>query len=199
LRNAWPFAIELTPVWEQGRPVVADMRFLEPWDKSKGNPYIRAEPGEGYDLINFTWKDHTVHIADARPKTTEFDLDTHGFTYTNDAIDVDMVAAPRENKQDFLKAAYYSRVESFIRNLTGAQKIIIFDHTLRKRRMELDKTENTNGKEQPATMVHCDQAEKGALRRLKLNIGADEDVDTLLKGRVQMLNVWRPLMEPVQD
>jgi hypothetical protein len=62
--------------------------------------------------------------------------------------------------------------------------------------------------------VHCDQSKKGALRRLKMNIGADESVEDLLKGRVQMIkyvlcylpalqltqsSVWRPLNGPVQD
>ena len=33
------------------------------------------------------------------------------------------------------------------------QRVIIFDHTQRKRRVELGQTENEDGKEQPATMV----------------------------------------------
>jgi hypothetical protein len=49
--------------------VVAETRFLEPWDKSKGNPYICVEPSEGYDRMNFMWKNHAVHITDARSKT----------------------------------------------------------------------------------------------------------------------------------
>jgi hypothetical protein len=199
LRNAWPCVIEFIPVWASDHDVIAEMRFLEPWDKSKGNPYIRVEPAEGYDRMNFLWKDHAVQIENARSQKEDFELDKHGFMYANDATDSDMITALRENKQDMVKKFYYPHVESFVRDLTGAQRVIIFDHTLRKRRTELNKTENSDGKEQPATMVHCDQSEKGALRRLKLNIAAHEDVDTLLNGRVQMINVWRPLTEPVED
>lgn len=36
--------------------------------------------------------------------------------------------------------------------------------------------------------VHCDQSEKGALRRLKMNIDVGEDVDSLVAAhRVQMI------------
>ncbi|KAF2729064.1 methyltransferase [Polyplosphaeria fusca] len=175
------------------------MRFLEPWDASKGNPYIRVQPAEGFDRMNFTWKDHHVPITNARPTKSTFALDKHGFTYADDTISPSLITALRSNEADTVKATYYPHVEDFVRGLTGASRIIIFDHTLRKRRASLSKTSNEDGAEQPATMVHCDQSPKGALRRLRQNIAPDEDVEQILKGRVQMINVWRPLTEPVRD
>lgn len=35
--------------------------------------------------------------------------------------------------------------------------------------------------------VHCDQSEKGAMRRLQMNVADTEDVDTILEGRVEMI------------
>ncbi|KAI1778790.1 S-adenosyl-L-methionine-dependent methyltransferase [Hypoxylon cercidicola] len=198
LRNAWPCAIEFVPVWEPTQ-VTADMRFLEPWDVKRGNPFIRINPAPGYDRMNFNWQDYPVKIQDARSNKESFTLDTNGFAYFEDDISQDMINALRGNDKGIVQELYYPHVEQFVKRLTNAPRIIIFDHTLRKRRLDLGKTQNDDGKEQPATMVHCDQSEKGALRRLKMNISDGENIDELLQGRVQMINVWRPLNGPVMD
>ncbi|KAF1950197.1 S-adenosyl-L-methionine-dependent methyltransferase [Byssothecium circinans] len=216
LRNAWPSAIEFVPVWpakedvktnvktnddatREGSQVVATMRFLEPWDSSRGDPYIRINAEPGYGHMNFEWRDYAVNITDARPKKGQFRLDTHGFAYYDDTIPADVINALRGDDKNAIKKLYYRHVEEFVKKVTGAPRVIIFDHTLRKRRTELELTENNDGKEQPATMVHCDQSEKGALRRLTMNLGENESLHDVLKGRVQMINVWRPLNGPVKD
>ncbi|RMZ66208.1 O-methyltransferase family 2 [Pyrenophora seminiperda CCB06] len=196
LRNAWPSAIELVPAWPD-REVVAEMRFLEPWDVSRGNPYIRTSPEPGYDRMNFAWQNYAVKLQDARPNKADFKIDVHGFGYFDDEID--LIDALRRNEDASAMQSYYHHVENFVKGITSADRIIIFDHTIRKRRPELSQTQNDDGREQPATMVHCDQTEKGALRRLKMNIGKNENIEDLLKNRIQMLNVWRPLNGPVQD
>ncbi|KAI0468893.1 S-adenosyl-L-methionine-dependent methyltransferase [Xylaria cf. heliscus] len=204
LRNAWPSAIELVPVWGMDetnttKQVVAEMRFLEPWNPARGNPYIRMSPPPGFDRTNFEWRSYPVTMIDARPIKESFALDIHGFAYFEDAISQDILDALRRSDSESEKDMYCKHVEQFVREMTGAPRVIVFDHTLRKRRPELGQTQNTDGKEQPATMVHCDQSEKGALRRLRMNIGEDESVEDVLRGRVQMINVWRPLNGPVRD
>ncbi|KAJ4357161.1 uncharacterized protein N0V89_001736 [Didymosphaeria variabile] len=201
LRNAWPYAIEFVPVWFEGEAppaekeipsvepgsVVAEMRFLEPWENKSGNPYMRISPDPGYDRSNFQWQDYAVKIYDARPTRNQFVLDTHGFAFHDDDILQETIDALRGNNKETVRDLYYPHIEDFVKRITGAPRVIIFDHTLRKRRLELAKTENNDNKEQPATMVHCDQSPKGALRRLKMNIEPWENVDDLLQGRVQML------------
>lgn len=39
--------------------------------------------------------------------------------------------------------------------------------------------------------VHCDQSEKGALRRLKMNVCENEDIDELLRRRVEIIKCVR--------
>lgn len=205
LRNAWPCAIEFVPDWDFGKTkdqsehAVASMRFLEPWEAGKGNPFIRVDPLPGLDRMNFKWQDYPIEIRDSRSSKGDFTLDANGFAYFDDSVSPDVVQHLRGEDKEAVKQSYYQHVEEFVKKITGAPRVIIFDHTLRKRRLELSKTQNDDGKEQPATMVHCDQSEEGALRRLKMNIGEDEDIDKLLEGRVQLINVWRPLNGPVQD
>ncbi|GAW14668.1 hypothetical protein ANO14919_040710 [Xylariales sp. No.14919] len=209
LRNAWPSAIEFLPFWgvdgtkgvntNLTKQLVAEMRFLEPWDPSKGNPYIRMSPSPGFERTNFQWRSYPVTLTNARPMKDSFVLDIHGFAYFNDVISQDLIDDLRHKDSETAKNTYCKHIEQYARKITGAPRVIVFDHTLRKRRPELGQTQNTDGKEQPATMVHCDQSEKGALRRLEMNIGDDESIEELLKHRVQMINIWRPLNGPVQD
>ncbi|KAI0176006.1 S-adenosyl-L-methionine-dependent methyltransferase [Hypoxylon sp. FL1284] len=222
LRNAWPSAIEFVAVWPKddvpgtsingraappeessssvSRTVTSEMRFLEPWEAARGNPYIRVNPAPGFDRKNFDWRDYPVTIQDARPDKESFALDTHGFAYSDDMIPGCDIEALRGNDKDAVREVYYPHIEEFVKKSTGASRVIIFDHTLRKRRPELGRTQNDDGKEQPATMVHVDQSEKGALRRIKSNLLEGEDLDQLLKShRVQLINVWRPLNGPVLD
>lgn len=222
LRNAWPSAIEFVPVWslengiathssaESQQTLVASMRFLEPWSQSRESPYIRISPEPGYDRMNFQWRDYHVPVADARPTQRDFKLETHGFAYHEDEVSTEVIAALRGNDKEAAKKLYYPYIEALVKKFTGAPRVIIFDHTLRKRRTELSLSENNDGKEQPATMaspslaiaipipipvpradapkkVHCDQSEKGALRRLAMNIGTHESLDQVLQRRVQMI------------
>ncbi|KAL1856872.1 hypothetical protein Daus18300_010635 [Diaporthe australafricana] len=210
LRNAWPCAIEFVPVWPTDsasthdtngqtvrleasrRPppeeVVAEMRFLEPWDSTKRNPYVRINPAPGFDRTNIKWQDYRVSIRDARPDKSDFAVDTHGFGFFDDQIPDQIIDALRGDDKDVTQRLYYPHVEEFVKRMSGAPRVIIFDHTLRKRRPDLNKTENSDGKEQPATMVHVDQSERGARQRIKANIPEVENLDQFLQQhRVQLI------------
>ncbi|KAL6788103.1 methyltransferase [Trichoderma camerunense] len=175
------------------------MRFIEPWARRGEIPFIRTNAPTGYDYMNFNWVEHDVNVTDARPMKQEFQLDQHGFAYRDDSEggSPSMLQLLRNNNVDEVKAQYYPHVEKLIQEVTGASRVIIFDHTSRRRRPEMGAYENPTGKEQPATMVHCDQSTKGALRRLEQNVPGD--LQDVLKKRVVMINVWRPLRGPVVD
>jgi len=49
----------------------------------------------------------------------------------------------------------------------------------------------------PARGVHVDQTPGSAIRRVTHHL--PDDAEDLLKGRVQILNIWRPLFSPLQD
>ena len=135
--------------------VKTQMRFLEPWDPSRGNPFIRSAPAEGFQYMNFNWVDCPVSIVDARNNKGDFDLDIHGFSFYDDPRGAapELLEALRQNSPDVVKNLYYPHIERLVKKATGASRVIIFDHTQRKRRPELGAYENSTGKEQPATMV----------------------------------------------
>ena len=79
---------------------------------------------------------------------------------------------------------------------TGANRVFIFDHTLRRRIAgAVDRTRDAP--RQPATRVHVDHTAKSGLQRVRDLMG--EDAEELLHGRVQVINLWRPVHGPLRD
>ena len=86
---------------------------------------------------------------------------------------------------------------------TGASRTFIFDHTIR-RAVQDNRTpvkanaDNTNVDEEqakykaalrgPVRRVHIDQSYAAALSRVPFHL--PDEADKLLKGRVQLINVW---------
>lgn len=134
--------------------VESRMTFLQPWSADKGNPYVRGAPAEGYDTMNYSHQDYAVKITNARPTKSDFDITTHGFAYHDDPyITDDLLQTLRQNNKAEVAKLYYPVVERLVKEKTGASKVVIFDHTLRRRDPSLAKSDNPNGKEQPASLV----------------------------------------------
>ena len=74
---------------------------------------------------------------------------------------------------------------------TGCSRVKIFDHTIRCARWGMDSQTEGLG---PALRVHVDQSRNAAVQRVIENMG--EDAERLLKGRYQIVNLWRPLAGP---
>lgn len=130
------------------------MSFLEPWSPEKGNPYVRGEPAAGYDTMNYSHQDYEVEITDARPNKRDFNITTHGFAYHDDPdMTEELLQILRSNDKAAVAKLYYPAVERLVKEKTGASRVVIFDHTLRRRDPALAKTDNANGREQPASLV----------------------------------------------
>ncbi|OTA66119.1 hypothetical protein K449DRAFT_325987 [Hypoxylon sp. EC38] len=174
------------------------MSFLQPWSEEKGNPYVRGAPAEGFDTLNYSNQEYPVKITDARPNKYGFDIETHGFAYHDDPyITQEILELLRINDKPKVAKEYYPLVEALVKEKTGATRVVIFDHTLRRRDPSLTKSDNPNGREQPASLVHCDQSAVGSIRRVHRHLG--DEADHLLQGRAQIINVWRPLRGPVEE
>lgn len=137
------------------RTCMSQMTYLEPWDASRGAPYYRSAPDEGFGSTNFKWVDHTVAVTDARPTQDDFDLDTHGFAFCKDpkGLAPDLLNALHLNDQGLIRKMYYPQIESLVKRNTGASRVVIFDHTVRKKNPSMDPKANPNGHKQPATVA----------------------------------------------
>ncbi|KAL2114190.1 hypothetical protein VUR80DRAFT_117 [Thermomyces stellatus] len=134
---------------------------------------------------------HPAKIHDVRGRESEYTLDKDGFEF------VRRPAAEKEFlDEDAIKAGYYDETEQLLKDVTGASKIFIFDHTIRRQApgAEASGTRNLRG---PVQHVHIDQSYSASLSRVTHHF--PEEADTLLKGRVQIINVWRPIKTVLRD
>src|SRR3569833_87655 len=76
---------------------------------------------------------------------------------------------------------------------TGATKVFIFDHTIR-REPPGGTSRTLRG---PVQRVHIDQSYAASLSRVPFHL--PDEAEELLKGRVQIINVWRPIRTIERD
>jgi hypothetical protein len=146
----------------------------KPWSKVDG-------PGTSFKL---TGRDRKVF--NLRGEEDKFTTDNSGFAVYRDPakekLFVDDAAIRNE---------YYAEVESMLRKrLPGVKKVVIFDHTIRRRVKDAPR--------QPVQQVHVDQTSSSAEARVRRHLPED-DAKELLKGRYQIVNVWRPIENPASD
>ncbi|MGL1204063.1 CmcJ/NvfI family oxidoreductase, partial [Vibrio parahaemolyticus] len=85
---------------------------------------------------------------------------------------------------------------ALLKELTGADRVHVFDHTVRKR-VAGGEDRGAGFPRQPVPRVHVDHTAKSGPQRVK-DLLPDE-AEELLRGRVQIINLWRPIRGPLKD
>ncbi len=93
-----------------------------------------------------------------------------------------------------VETIYQAEIENFLKATTGCYRVHIFDHTVRASDAELRERKQIR---EPASLVHNDYTRNSGFTCLRENLG--DDAQALAQGRFQILNVWRPLVDPVED
>jgi hypothetical protein len=169
--------------------VTAELNYLAP---TVGKPRAYAfDPPPGEPRSTVLPEAHQVPIFDGRLIARSFSLDREGF---------ELVRHPTVVRNfyddDEVRRVYYPLAEAFIRATLRADRVVIFDHTVR-RRVEGAPDIRGVGPRQPATRVHVDQTVTSGPNRVREHL--PDEADELLKGRVQVINLWRPIRGPVRD
>ncbi|EUC38151.1 hypothetical protein COCVIDRAFT_106604 [Bipolaris victoriae FI3] len=163
--------------------VKAQLSFYKaPEDGAPPHNYVEPLPGVPQRNWGDNWAE--VTIEDLRGKEKNFTLDNNAF----DTFQNIQSGLTREDFEDdeAIKRVYYPEVEDLLlNNVQGAQRVLIFDHTIRR----------PTGNRNPVQRVHIDQTPLSAAERVKLH--APDDAEKLLQGRYRIINVWRPLNGPV--
>ena len=129
---------------------------------------------------------HRMEIADGR-RAGDLSLDTSGF----------MLVEHRTQVRDFfdveeLKRVYYPEVIALVQRISGAKRVVVFDHTLRsgdegEREAKLVR--------EPVLSAHNDYTEWSGPNRVREVMGAE--ADELLKRRFAVIQVWRAIAKPI--
>jgi hypothetical protein len=169
--------------------VDAALRYLEPMtDKPRS---LEFEPPPGVPRTTAVYREHTVAIRDLRPVAAFVSLEREGFQ---------LVTAPSEvsdfHDEEIVRTRYYAETVSLLEDLTGADRVVVFDHTIRRRIPGA--TDRSNGiPRQPVPRVHNDYTVKSGPQRVRDLLG--DEAEGLLRRRFAVINVWRPIRGPVQD
>jgi hypothetical protein len=167
----------------------AALSYIEPMsDKPRSLEY---EPPPGVARTTAVYRDHTVPIRDVRPVASALSLEREGFELITAASSVSDLY-----DQEAIQTRYYAETVSLLEELTGASRVVVFDHTIRRRIPGA--TDRTTGiPRQPVPRVHNDYTVKSGPQRVRDLLG--EDAGDLLRGRFSVVNVWRPIRGPIQD
>ncbi len=131
-----------------------------------------------------------VAIRDARPLVPQLSLDREGFVLRRRATEVVDFYDDAEVRQ-----VYYPEIERLIIEETAASKVAIFDHTVRNTAPERQIARRVR---EPASSVHNDYTEKSAPQRVRDLLDPSE-AEARLARRYAEINVWRPIVGPVQS
>lgn len=148
--------------------------FEKPWNKVDG-------PGFSYGLT-----DRERTVIDLRGHESEFTMDNSGFS-----VHKFLATESVFTDENQVRTSYYSDIERLLREkLLGVKKVVIFDHTIRRR------TEGSS--RAPVQLVHVDQTPSAAEARVFRHL-PEEEARHLSKGRYQIVNVWRPIQNVASD
>jgi hypothetical protein len=147
-------------------------------------------PPPGKPVTNMRYAPRGMRILNGRLAAPDASLDKEGFTLLQHESGV------RDfREQDAIRRFYYREVEALVAEATGASRVVVFDHTLRRHMPDED--DRRDNMRLPATHVHVDFTPTSAKQRVR-DVLPDE-ADGLLKHRVEFVNVWRPIATPVFD
>jgi hypothetical protein len=147
-----------------------------------------GEPGSNDKQTSGTRDPHKVTIRNGRAFSDRFALERDGFRFVRH----DTRVADFFN-EDEVRRVYYPEMEALVKAESGASRVVVFDHTLRT----ADDDERASRKiREPVSRVHNDYTEWSAPQRVRDLL--PQEADDLLKRRFAIVQVWRPIRNPVE-
>jgi len=146
------------------------------------------EPPPGVPQRSGIYEEHRVAILNGRRRGEGFSLDEQGFFFRKHQTAV----------KDFYDAAevervYYPEIEALMKQATGAEKVVTFDHTLR-----VGAARQQKGLREPVRRVHNDYTVKSGPQRVR-DLLDPAEAEERLKQRFAIVNIWRPIRGPVEE
>jgi len=175
--NAWPGVANVSAVR-------AELNYLAPSDVRPVSYTFEPPAGTPWSTGELAPEWVTIHDGRALAALGELSLDRSGFSqlsHRSAVTDFTDDAAVRRR--------YYPESAELLRAATGAEKVVVFDHTLR------DSAKGSRAAKtlrEPVRRVHNDQTFVSGPRRVRDHLPADEAAERL-KHRFAIINLWRPL------
>ena len=154
-------------------------------------PFFRLYPGPpGEPARNTRGDRRRVAIHDARGLEAEPSLDREGFLLVRHRTSVTSLHDPMA-----VRERYFPEMEELVRRVTGAARVVAFDHNVRSAVMA---ERGENAAQLPVRYTHNDYTERSGPQRVR-DLFPPDEAERLLRDRYAVINVWKPLRERVQE
>jgi hypothetical protein len=152
--------------------------------------FYRYPPPDGVPESNVTIETHETVLTNARPVADHYSLDREGYA----------LVRQRSAVRDFWDEAQtlalgHPETAEIVKAATGARRVVVFDHTLRRRSGESDLASARS--RQPVGRAHVDQTVQSGLQRVRDIMG--DQAEELLSRRAAIINLWRPVGHTARD
>lgn len=134
------------------------------------------------------YQEHKMPIYDGRAVSERLSLDREGFVFVKRLTKVKDFF-----DEDEVRSVYYPETEQLVKELSGAERVLVFDHTLRSADSVVQEAKQISG---PVRNAHNDYTEWSGPQRIR-DLLPDEAED-LLKRRFAVVQTWRPIRSPVE-
>jgi hypothetical protein len=174
-----------------GDHIIGELTYMV---RQKEKPYFESSLSTGGEpKIFFTTEKCPTAIGDMRNISKSLSIDINGFELLPHISEVTDLY-----DDDLIETQYNKELELLLKEKTGADHVVIFDHT--RRSNSVDGANNPDGKRGPAVRVHADYTIKSGPQRATDTLGKAEFNKVLAEGgRVMQINVWRPITGPVES
>jgi hypothetical protein len=134
------------------------------------------------------YREYKMPIYDGRAVADQLSLEREGFILVRHETKVKDFYDETE-----VRSIYYPEIETLVKETSGAKRVLVFDHTLRSADSATREAKQISG---PVRNAHNDYTEWSGPQRVR-DLLPDE-AEELLKGRFAVVQVWRPIRNPVQ-
>jgi len=134
------------------------------------------------------YEEHKMTVTNGRQMIGQFSLEREGFIFVNHETKVKNFYDEGE-----VRSVYYAETEQLVKEISGAKRVVVFDHTLRSADPGMREEKQISG---PVRNAHNDYTEWSGPQRVR-DLLPDE-AEELLKRRFAVVQTWRPINKPVQ-
>ena len=120
-------------------------------------------------------------IRDGWSSASSFELDREGLDIAEFDGKFDVF-----DDEAAIKSVFYQQAIDHVKKRTGAKRVVVFDHTVR-RRLPDDLKQQTESSRPAVLLVHSDYTPSSGVQRVKDILPGE--AEELLKGRVAFYNV----------
>lgn len=140
------------------------------------------------DYLNVDLNEHELLVRNGRENVEQFSLERQGF----ELIEHQSKMIDFRDKTE-LNSVYHPEMERLIKEMTGAARVHVFDHTLRTGD---EGSADAKWMRETVNHVHNDYTNRSGPQRVR-DLFPDE-AEELLQNRFAVIQVWRAIRSPVE-